>query len=273
LVELSFQYKKRPVEYQHDQADVEIATRFANNLKQELNQLLKAVVLFGSAARGTKKPESDLDILLILDDLTIVLSKEIMSGLRVIIETTASKVSNNFHITTMNLSDFWSYVRSGDPVVVNILREGYSVYDEGFFLPTQTLLFEGKIRPTKEAVWAYYLRAPQTLKSAEKKYLSIVVDCYWAVIDSAHALLMHIDQVPGAPHHVSDMLEKHFVRKGLLEKKYLETLDKFYKLAKEIGHEHVANISGKDVDTLLEQAHDFVKKMKFLLAHDSEKLK
>jgi predicted nucleotidyltransferase/uncharacterized protein (UPF0332 family) len=272
MVEISFQYKKKPVEYHHDQADVEITTKFSLELKKELTNLLKGVILFGSAARGTKQPESDLDILLILDDLSIVLSKEVMTGLRVIIENTAAKVSNNFHITTMHLSDFWSYVRSADPVVINILREGYPVYDEGFFLPVQTLLFQGKIRPTKEAVWAYYMRAPQTIRSAEKKFLSIIVDCYWAVIDAAHAALMHIDVVPGAPHHVSELLEKHFVRKRLLAKNYLHTLNKLYKLAKEVNHEKLATISGKEVDGLIEESKEFVKQMKFLLSHEPQKL-
>lgn len=273
MVDISFQYKKRPVEYHHDESDIQITKSFANKLKEELHDLLKGVVLFGSAARGTKKPESDLDVLLILDDLSIVLSKEVMTSLRVIIETTASTVSNNFHITTMNISDYWSYVRSGDPIIVNILREGYPVYDEGFFLPMQTLLTEGKIRPTKEAVWAYYQRAPKTLYSAESKYLSMVVDCYWAVIDAAHATLMHIDVVPGAPHHVAELLEKHFVRKRLLEKEYVATLSKLYKLAKDVGHHQLATISGKEVDGLLKEAHEFVKKMKFLISHEPAKLK
>ncbi|MCA9478517.1 MAG: nucleotidyltransferase domain-containing protein, partial [Nanoarchaeota archaeon] len=180
MVDISFEYKKRSVEYHYDEKDLELARKFSNELRKELGDLLKGTVLFGSAARGGKKEGSDVDILIILNDLQIVLSKDVVSGLRVLIENVAARISNQFHLTTMHLSEFWDYARQGDPIIVNILREGMPVYDEGFFLPMQTLLDEGKIRPTKEAVWAYYLRAPKTIKSAQTHLLSAIVDCYWA---------------------------------------------------------------------------------------------
>ncbi|MCB1084396.1 MAG: hypothetical protein KDK61_08805, partial [Simkania sp.] len=222
--------------------------------------------------RGGKKEGSDVDILIILNDLQIVLSKDVVSGLRVLIENVAARISNQFHLTTMHLSEFWDYARQGDPIIVNILREGMPVYDEGFFLPMQTLLDEGKIRPTKEAVWAYYLRAPKTIKSAQTHLLSAIVDCYWAVIDSAHAALMHIDVIPGAPHLVADLLEEHFADKGLLPKNYVRTLRKFYKLAKDVGHHQLTKITGKEIDDLLLEANEFVERMKHLISTDKKKL-
>lgn len=273
MVDISFEYKKRSVDYHFDEKDRNLTQTLSNDLKKELGELLKAVVLFGSAARGGKKEGSDIDVLLILNDLTIVLSKEVVTGLRVIIETAAAKVSNQFHITTMHLSEFWDYSRQGDPIIVNILRDGIAVYDDGFFLPMQTLLEEGKIRPTKEAVWAYYLRAPKTIKSAQTHLLSAIVDCYWAVIDSAHAALMHIDVIPGAPHLVADLLEEKFVATGHLPKTYVRTLRKFYKLAKEVGHHQLTKITGREIDDLIIEANDFVKRMKHLIGHDAAKLK
>jgi predicted nucleotidyltransferase/uncharacterized protein (UPF0332 family) len=271
-VSISFEYKKRPVNYHFNERDLKLTEDFSKKLKDELGELLKAVVLFGSAARGTQKGESDIDVLLVLNDLTVVLSQEVISSLRVIIENVASSISNKFHITSMHLSEFWEYARQGDPIIVNILREGRSVYDEGFFLPFQTLLDQGKIRPTKEAVWAYYLRAPKTIKNAQGHILQATVDLYWAVIDAAHAALMHVDVTPGAPHTVGDLLEEHLVSKGLLDKKYVRILRKFYMLAKDIGHNHLTKISGKDVDGYILEASDFVKRMKFIISQDSKKL-
>ena len=272
MVSISFEYKKRPVNYHFDEADLKLTEEFSKKLKEELGPLLKSVVLFGSAARGTPDKDSDIDVMLVLNDLTIVLSQEVISSLRVIIENVASSVSDNFHITSMHLSEFWDYARQGDPIIVNILREGKSVYDEGFFLPFQTLLDEGKIRPTKEAVWAYYMRAPKTIRSAQTHLLSSIVDLYWAVIDAAHAALMHVDVTPGAPHTVGDLLEEHFVKKGLLDKKYVRTLRKFYMLAKDVGHQQLKKISGKDIDGFILEAQDFVKRMKFIIGEDKDRL-
>ncbi|MCA9478716.1 MAG: hypothetical protein KC535_06210, partial [Nanoarchaeota archaeon] len=96
--------------------------------------------------------------------------------------------------------------------------------------------------------------------------------CYWAVIDSAHAALMHIDVIPGAPHLVADLLEEHFADKGLLPKNYVRTLRKFYKLAKDVGHHQLTKITGKEIDDLLLEANEFVKRMKHLISTDKKKL-
>lgn len=270
---ISFEYKKRPVEYHYREEDFAKTQELAKRLREELGDLLRGVVLFGSAVRGTNATNSDIDVLLIVNDLTIVFSQEVITSLRVIIENTAGSIANNFHITTMKLSEFWEYARQGDPILVNMLREGKSVYDAGFFQPVQTLLDEGKIRPTKEAVWAYYLRAPKTIKNAQNHILQAIVDLYWAVMDASHAALMHIEVVPGAPHQVASLLEKHFVQKHLLEKEFVNTLKLFYRLAKEIGHNQLKDVSGKDLDKYIEQARDFVKRMKFLISHNPDKMK
>ncbi|MCF7798841.1 nucleotidyltransferase domain-containing protein [Candidatus Woesearchaeota archaeon] len=273
MVEISLKPREREVKYHYSEADVKLAKELAHQLNKELDDLLKAVVVFGSVARGDTTKGSDIDVLLILNDLTVVLSGEVLQSIRVLIENVAGKIASNFHITQMHLSNFWDYVRQGDPVIVNMLREGMPVYDAGFFLPTQLLLDEGRIRPTKEAVWTYYDRAPKTLKNAEGHMLGALVDMYWACIDAAHAALMHVGVVPGAPSHVAELLNEHFVKKNLLDKSYINVLHQFYDLAKNIGHHQLVKMSGKDIDKYLVQARDFVKRMKFILNHSPEKLK
>lgn len=268
VVEISFEFKKRPVSYHYNTKDLELTKQLADKLTTELGSLLKGVVLFGSAVRGSSTAKSDIDVLLLIDDLTIIFSDEVVTSLRVIIQNAASSISDLFHVTPMHLSDFWNYSKSADPVIVNILREGKIVYDTGFFAPMQNLLDEGKIRPTKEAVWTYYNRAPQTLKQAQSHTLKAAVDLYWGVIDSAHAAIMHIGVVPGAPHEVYALLDEHFVKPHFLEKKYSETLKFFYHLAKDIGHNRKTNISGVEFDKLFARADTFIKRMKFILGHD-----
>lgn len=272
MVDISLESRERDVKYHYSEKDVELAKKLAHNLNKELNDILKAVIVFGSVARGDAKKGSDIDVLVILNDLTFVLSDEVLQSLRVLIENVAGKISNDFHITQMHLSSFWDYVRQGDPVIVNMLREGMPVYDEGFFLPAQLLLDSGRIRPTKEAVWTYYQRAPKTLKNAEGHLLGAIVDMYWACIDAAHAALMHVGIVPGAPSHVAELLNEHFVKKGLLDASYVKILRQFYDLAKNIGHQQLVKMSGKDVDKYLAQAQDFVKRMKYILHHSPDKL-
>ncbi|MEK6822231.1 MAG: nucleotidyltransferase domain-containing protein [Nanoarchaeota archaeon] len=218
---MRFEIQKRPhpnVARYHG-ADYALAYEFAQRLHKELGDFLKAVVLFGSAARPEKTThEHDIDVLLIVNDLTIIATEEVINAYRIITEKTAAGVTKRLHINTMKMTAVWDYARNGDPLIVNILRDGVPLFDTGFIEPLQVLLYQGRIKPTKEAVWAYYARAPLTMKNSERQILRAAVDLYWACVDSAHAALMHMGDMPGTPEHLPAMINDHLVKKGLAPK-------------------------------------------------------
>ncbi len=250
--------------------DYKFAVKFADAIKKELNDFLKAIVLFGSAVRPQQDAkeqiyEKDIDILLIIDDVVRVLSPEVITSYRIIVERTAAAISKRFHINTLKLTSFWDYVRTGDPLVVNILRDGVPLYDSGFFHPAQSLLFQGKIRPTRESIWSYYVRAPITINNAEWHVLQATLDLYWAVIDAAHAALMKAGELPPSPEHVAGLISQKLVPKGLADKHTAQTADFFYNLSKKITHREVQKITGAEYDTYKKQAENFVAKMKKII--------
>src|SRR3989344_2745313 len=262
---MEFKVKSRPhpniPKYHSD--DFELARKFAHAMEKELGQFLKAAVLFGSVARNEqpKIGERDIDVVIIINDLTAILSDEVVQSYRVITENLASQCSRRLHITTLKLTTFWEYVRNGDPIALNMLRDGVPLYDSGFFEPVQHLLFQGKIRPSKESVWLYFARAPATLNNAKGQILQATLDLYWAVVDSAHAALMHHGEVPPTPAHLPEMIERKLVRTDLVKHKYADIMMFFYDLQKRITHHQIAEISGKQFDEYRAQAEDFVNVM------------
>lgn len=243
--------------------DFELAQKFANLTKKELGELLKSVVLFGSTARDEKplNSERDIDVLLIINDLVIVLGNEVIQTYRVIVENCASKVSKRLHINTLKLTTFWEYVRNGDPIAINMLRDGVPLIDDGIFEPAQELLMQGRIRPSKEAIWTYFARAPSTMHNADWHLLQATIDLYWAVVDSAHAALMNAGVTPPTPSHISELLKEHFVKIGRLSKKHADTMELFFNLQKQIEYRKIPRISGKEYDHYYSLADDFVKTM------------
>src|SRR3989344_4812919 len=121
---------------------------FANALKKEFDTFILSVVLFGSSARQQETPASDIDVLVVTDDTTFVITEPLIEAYRLTIEKIVPKISLQLHITSMTFTAFWEHARSADPVTVNILRDGVPLLDVGFFTPLQHLLKQGRIRPS-----------------------------------------------------------------------------------------------------------------------------
>jgi len=254
-------YKLNPNKDKYHEADLKIATDFATKIYKELTTLIKAVVLFGSSARKSSQKSADVDVLVIIDDVRADLTPELLQTYKIIIDKKILDTSNRLHIITLKFSTFWEYVRAGDPVIINVLRDGLALIDSGFFDPLQALLYRGRIRPSPESINNYYARAPATLNNSQWHILQATLDLYWAVIDAAHAALMSHGFIPPSPKHVPDLLEKELVNKGELEEKYIKTMKKFYSLMKAITHRELGVVLGKEYDAYRKEAEEFVKRM------------
>jgi predicted nucleotidyltransferase len=262
MVKFEIPTKENPNIKNYHPDDLKIAYKFSSDIKNELGDFLRGIVMFGSAARKARPAAGDIDILVVVDDLAVAMTREVVEAYRVIVQKVISRISKKIHVTSLRYTTFWEYVRSGDPVAVNMLRDGVALIDTGFFNPLQALLKRGRIRPTPESIWTYFIRAPNTLHNSKWHILQATLDLYWAVIDSSHAALMKIGEIPPTPDHVADLLEAKLVSKRLLEKKYVTTMRTFYKLMKMITHREIREIKGEDFDKYHEEATDYVDRMK-----------
>lgn len=264
-MEFLIQKKENENIHRYPTEDLKIAQQFAQLLKNELQDFLLSVIAFGSSVRRESTDKSDLDVLVITDDASFHLTEELVEGYRIIVDKLIARVSSKLHVTSMTFTSFWEYAKAGDPVVANILRDGIALTDIGFFEPLQRLLKMGRIRPSEESVWRYFGRAPRTLINSRWHVLQATLDLYWAVIDAAHAALMRKNQIPPTPEHVADMLERVFARHNQLEKKYVDTMRRFYRLSKMITHREIQEIKGEEYEQYYRDAEEFVRRMKKII--------
>lgn len=265
---MQFDIEKVPVQNQHryHPESLELARTFTQRIVREFGTFIKAVVLFGSAARFEETgQEGDIDVLVIVDDVSIVMKGEFVEAYRLIVHKVVAEISPKLHITTLKFTSFWEYVRNADPVAVNMLRDGVTLLDTGFFEPLQILLARGRIRPTVESVWNYFIRAPATLMNSRWHMLQATLDLYWAVIDAAHAALMRIGEIPPSPSHVAEMLDQKLAKKGHLDKQHVKTMRNFYSIAKQIMHREIREISGAEFDGYARDARAFVDAVKLFI--------
>jgi uncharacterized protein (UPF0332 family)/predicted nucleotidyltransferase len=261
-LEFEIQKRKRQIADSYSKDAMHYAFEFSKKVYKEFAKFIKIIALFGSTARKNNGAPGDIDILVVVDDVSVIIDQEFSEAYRIILEKIVAEVApKKLHITTLKFTSFWEYVRSGDPVAVNILRDGIPIIDSGIFEPLQVLLHQGRIRPSSESMWNYFNRAPITLNNSKWHLKQGVLDLYWAVIDSAHAALIKMNEVPPSPSHVSDMLQEKLVAKGLLDKRYPALAKKFYSLSRTIMHGEAVEIHGRQFDEYFKEATDFVNEM------------
>jgi len=242
---------------------------------QKFEKYVVSYVMGGSLIRGDAVKTSDVDVFIIINDTDVkrMPRRELLERLRGIIYQYVAEagamagVQNKLEPQIYLLTDFWEAVKDAHPVMFTFIRDGVPIYDRGTFMPWKSLLKMGKLKPSPEAIDMFMSMGDNTTKRAERMLMDIVMgDIYWGVITPSQALLMLYGLPPPTPKSVVGDMKKIFLEKEkMLEKKYIDILEeiviKYYK-----GYEHgkVKKVSGKEVDKLLGNMEDYVKRMKEL---------
>jgi predicted nucleotidyltransferase/uncharacterized protein (UPF0332 family) len=242
----------------------DIALDFATKTYSTFDQMIKSIVLFGSSAKKVSVPDSDIDVIIIIDDVSIAWDETLIAHYR---ETLGEIVKENpyrksLHINTVKLSTWWNDLMRGDPVVINVLRYGDTLIDRGgFFEPLKVLLKEGKIKSTPESIYTLLQRSPTHLIRAREAMLAAVDGFYWSAVDAAHAALIAAGIMPPSPEHIPEIMDEHFVKKKLLHKKYVNYYYGLHSLTKQIAHAKIRHVSGKELERLQSESDTFLGEM------------
>jgi len=242
----------------------DIASDFATKAYAKFDKIIKSIILFGSTAKGVAEEKSDIDIIIIIDDCTIQWDEELIAWYR---EELGNLIKENpykkaLHINSIRLSTWWDEMLRGEPVAINVIRFGEALIDfGGFFNPLKVLLARGKIKSTPETIYIALGRAPSHMTRSKAAMLSALEGLYWAFVDAAHAALMAAKQVPPSPEHIADMLREQFVKKKMLNPKFVLWYNDIYTLMHKILRNEIIDIKGSELDEWRERADVFLRNM------------
>ena len=242
----------------------DIAMDFATKVFKKFDKIVKSVILFGSAAKQTTVTGSDIDLIILIDDVSVNWDQELIAWYREELEKMikANPYQQALHINTVKLSTWWEDLMRGDPVVLNVLRYGEAIIDfAGFFNPLKSLLLKGKIRATPEAIYSALQRAPQHLARSKLSEINSIEGLYWAMVDSAHAALIAAKVPPASPEHVPIDLKIIFVDTGKLKMKYVVWYRDLLMLHKKIVHGEIKNLRGVEIDEWQDRTEEFLSVM------------
>ncbi|MBT96661.1 MAG: nucleotidyltransferase domain-containing protein [Candidatus Pacearchaeota archaeon] len=242
----------------------DIAMDLATKVYKKFDKIIKSIVLFGSVAKRKSYTGSDIDIIIVIDDVSVKWDRELVAWYREELDKIlkGNPYKKNLHINTIKLSTWWEDLMRGDPVLINILRYGEAMIDfAGFFNPIKYLLINGKIKSTPEAIYNSLQRAPLHIQRSKSAELSSIEGLYWAMVDSAHAALIAAKTLPPSPEHIPLSLVETFVKKRKLKMRYVDWYRNLLALHKKITHGEITNLKGVEIDDWQDKTEEFLKVM------------
>ncbi len=255
---------------------VKIAEIHKNMVLKKFEKYIVAYVLAGSIVTGRSTKESDIDVFIVIDDTDVkkMTRAELKDKLRAIIINMGmdagdlTGIKNKINIQTYILTDFWDALREANPVMFTFLRDGVPFFDRGIFMPWKQLLKMGKIKPSQEAIDMYMSTGEQGLERVKFKLKDIATeDFFWSILTPTQAALMLYGVPPPAPKETCEVLRELFVKKEkLLEEEYVRMLENVIQTRKDIEHGIKKEVTGKELDNLVEDSEKYMKRLKKLFA-------
>lgn len=235
--------------------DYKTALKFAEEVFPEFNTVIKSIVFFGSSSRQ-KKDRGDIDVLIVFNDANVISDQDFKIYFQKKINEAIDKISDKLHVNVATLTVFFENLLNGEPVVLNIIRDGVSLIDTGFFAPLKVLLLKGKLKPSAEAILNSATKVEAHLVKSKINLLSAYQELYLSTLDAAQATLMAHGIVAPSPVKVPDMLKTIKIPAPTI-KIYKD----MYSLFKKIEHRELLQITGKQYDTYLKKTISFNKVM------------
>ena len=241
---------------------------------RKFDKYVVSYVISGSLVRGDAVPTSDVDVFIIINDTDVkrMPRVELKERLRSMIYQYVSEaaslagVKNKLSPQVWLLTDFWEGVKDAQPVYFTSIRDGVPIYDRHTFMPWKALLKMGKLKPSPEAIDMFMSMGDKVVKRSKKTLLSnIFVDIFWGITSPAQALLMLNGMAPPNPKkELVPAFKKQFYDTKMIEKKYVDFLQRVISTWRDYEHEKITEISGKDIDKLLKDTEDYLKRLKEL---------
>ena len=255
-------------------AAIKISEIHKQMVLKKFEKYIVTYVLAGSLVQGKARPDSDIDVFVVIDDTDVkkMTRVELKDKLRAIIigmgmeagEMTG--IRNKINIQVYILTDFWDNIKEANPIIFTFLRDGIPFYDRGIFMPWKQLLKMGKVKPSQEAIDIFMSSGDQLLDRVKFKLNAIgMEDTFYAILTPSQAALMLYGVSPPTPKETPEVLREIFVKKEkLLEDEYVKILEHNIKVRKELEHQSKKSLSGKEVDRLVDDANRYLVRIKKL---------
>ncbi len=254
-----------PAPHANQKEIIEKVIQFTNSIRKQYGELIKSVLIFGSASKGTMVKGSDVDVWVIVDDTATKATEDLNKVIdHLYLIATEMK---GIHIQAHTLTEFWQSIRVGSPEFSNFLRYGLAIYDTGFIKPIQRMLQMGLIPPSDETISLKARAASARYKKVKNEVKMLIFDLRYTTLDMVQAVVMHYYKETPDYKKAPEFLEK-LVKQKKLEKEYVDKFVKLDELWKDIDHGDIKEVSTDHLNEALQLTFDVIERLKKLLPKD-----
>ncbi|MFZ8801227.1 MAG: nucleotidyltransferase domain-containing protein [Candidatus Nanopusillus sp.] len=235
----------------------DIILSFSKDLIEKVDGLVKSIILFGSYVENKENEKSDIDLLIIIDDvyakdLNITVPFYFDNLNKILTDEKYKKI----HVTTLTLSKFWEMILNGDPLVLDILRKGEPIIDPaGIFGSLKKMLENGLIKTSPEYLEIMKKRAKEGINYANLMLIKAFESLYNSVVTISQYYLIKNNINIYSPEDILHKFEE-LKKKRKISSEVYNYYKRVYEYMKKIEHREIRNV---DLDLLKEFLNGFEK--------------
>ncbi|MCX7840926.1 MAG: HEPN domain-containing protein [Anaerolineae bacterium] len=231
--------------------EIQAIEQFRARLHQILRaDQIKSLILYGSKARGDAHRKSDVDLLLVYENVTPAQKEEIET----VTDDLFAQPRPQVHVLTYPLEEVRRNAELGMPLFVNIARDGKTIEGEPLMVnptdkPTVSRMFIESARKR--------LHSAQVLIDAGE-YRDSISRSYYAVLDAADAALIIKGITPHSHEGTLVLFSVHFVKKGLVQKDFGVLFKRMRKARQQADYSRQIVFTKEDAEYWFALAREFV---------------
>ena len=241
---------------------MERVVKFTNEARKQYGDVIKSVLIFGSIVRGDAVRTSDADVWVILDD-TATKGSEDIEKVQAHLQLIAHELKD-VHVQTTPLTEFWHWIKTGSPELVNFLRYGLAIYDSGFIKPVQRMLKMGLLPPSEETISIRARASEARYRKVKIDMKSMIFELRYCASDIIQAAVMHYYKEQPDFKDIPKFLEK-FVKEGKLEKEWVKKFTDMNKMWKDIDHKVVKDVDSAYLEKSLKLTREIIDRFNKLI--------
>lgn len=232
---------------------------FCEELERALPGRVQRLILYGSKARGDTHPESDVDLLVVVDYRTQEVEDTIL-------DLTARPWEDGVYLEVLEMTpaDLAAQCALGTPFIRNVAEEGIPLKGEpitvGEGQPQE--IVQQFLKSARERIQQATLMQPSQFLGAA---MSLV---YYAFLDAADAALAARGIRTRSHSGTVSLFGLHFVRTGEVDKKYERWFQRALQYRMEADYERRRDFTPEQVEEAIAQAEEFIRVIEAMLAKE-----